>query len=274
MPTVRLERPGLYGPVGVVDTATSRRFTIGGVLQGASLLTPPASAVPGVLSRGPGPVMETRYQLAWLLAGQRHPAGQGIMLGLGGGCGAVGLLHQFPGLSLEVVEADEAMVQMAREFNPLLVHFERAGRLRIRMADARDFFGAAGKRFDFVLADITVNADSLPVVDSAELIGGIARAAPEAWFRVFASLPDGELTPVLGKFAGAGRPVNWLLSPVSPAVPIPRPRDWVLAAGVRQLPDPRSYMPFSKAGRAIDPIRAAYRKLVATALPAWHGMGG
>ena len=88
MPTVRLERAGLYGPVGVVDTAESRRFTIGGVLQGASLLRPAASAVAPHLGQGPGPVTETRYQLAWFLAGQRHPAGRGLMLG--GGGGAVG----------------------------------------------------------------------------------------------------------------------------------------------------------------------------------------
>ena len=70
MPTVRLEREGLYGPVGVVDTAHARRFTIRGVLQGASLLEPSAASVDPALGTGPGPVIETRYQLAWFLAGQ------------------------------------------------------------------------------------------------------------------------------------------------------------------------------------------------------------
>ena len=273
MPTVRLERAGKFGPVGVVDTASTRRFTIGGVLQGASLLRPPASSVPGVTARGPGPVIETRYQLAWLLAGQRHPAGRGVMLGLGGGCGAVGLLHEFPGLSLDAVEADPAMATMAREFHPLVAHYERVGRLRIHVADATSYLSRQNGGHDFVLADVTVNADSLPVAGSEALVRAVVRAAPEAWLRVFGSLPDGEVHPVLDRFATAGRPVDWLLSPVSPTVPIPRPRDWVLASGVRELPMPGAHGPFARMGSVIEPIRAAYRKLVLTALPG-PGTGG
>lgn len=276
MPTVRLERSGKFGPVGVVDTASARRFTIGGVLQGASLLRPPASSVPGVTARGPGPVTETRYQLAWLLAGQRHPAGRGVMLGLGGGCGAVGLLHEFPGLSLDAVEADPAMSAMAREFHPLVAHYERAGRLRIHIADATAYLCRANGGHDFALADVTVNADSLPIAGSEALVRAVVRAAPEAWLRVFGSFPDGEVHPILDSFATAGRPVDWLLSPVSPTVPIPRSRDWVLASGVRELPMLGGHVPFARMGPAIDPIRTAYRKLIRTALPGpqTRGAGG
>ena len=98
MPTVRLERAGLFGPVGVVDTAQARRFSIAGVLQGASLLEPSASDIDPLLTAGPGPVIETRYQLAWLLAGQRHPQGRGLMIGLGGvhDPGLLGRLHAPP----------------------------------------------------------------------------------------------------------------------------------------------------------------------------------
>lgn len=273
MPTVRLERSGKFGPVGVVDTASARRFTIGGVLQGASLLRPPANSVPGVAARGPGPVIETRYQLAWLLAGQRHPSGRGVMLGLGGGCGAVGLLHEFPGLSLDAVEADPAMSAMAREFHPLVAHYERAGRLCIHIADATAYLSRANCGYDFALADVTVNADSLPIAGSEALVRAVVRAAPEAWLRVFGSFPDGEVHPILDSFATAGRPVDWLLSPVSPTVPIPRPRDWVLASGVSELPMPGGHVPFARMGPAIDPIRMAYRKLIRTALPGPQSRG-
>ncbi len=268
MPTVRLERAGLYGPVGVVDTAESRRFTIGGVLQGASLLHPAARTVAPHLGQGPGPVTETRYQLAWFLAGQRHPAGRGLMLGLGGGCGVVGLLHQFPDLTMDAVDADPAMVAMAREFHPLVGHYEREGRLRLHAAQARDYLDRAREPSDFVIADLVVDSESLEAVGSEALVGAIAAAAPEVWFRVFGSLPDGELLPILDRLQAAGLPVRWLLSPVNRLVPLPKPRDWILAAGVARLPDPDDFVPYREMrGSAVARVQAAYRKLVAGAGP-------
>lgn len=269
MPTVRLERKGLFGSVGVVDTADARRFTIGGVLQGASLLRPTAASVDPSLPLGPGPVIETRYQLAWMLPGQRHPAAHGLMLGLGGGCGAVGLLHQFSQMSLDVVDADPAMVGMAREFHPLVAHYERAGRLRLHVAEAAEFLGRASGPYGFVIADLVVDADRAGLAGSGNLIDGIARVSPEAWFRAFGSLPDGEIQPILDSFRVAGRPVDWMYSPVSVSVPIPRMRDWVLVAGMRQPPDPDALVPFPHAsGRQVQSVRRAYRKLASSPLAA------
>ena len=268
MPTVRLERAGRYGPVGVVDTADARRFTIGGVLQGASLLRPAASAEAPHLGQGPGPVTETRYQLAWLLAGQRHPAGRGLMLGLGGGCGVVGLLHQFPDLTMDAVEADPAMVAMAREFHPLVGHYERCGRLRLHVALAEDYLAQSRGAADFAIADLVVDSESLAAVSSEGLVGAVAAAAPEVWFRVFGSLPDGELQPLLDRFQAAGLPVRWLLSPVNRLVPLPKPRDWILAAGVARLPDADDFVPYREMrGSAVAKVQAAYRKLAAGATP-------
>ena len=269
MPTVRLERDGLFGRVGVVDTADARRFTIGGVLQGASLLRPPAASVHPSLPAGPGPVIETRCQLAWLLAGQRHPAGRGLMLGFGGGCGTVGLLHQFPGLEMDAIDADPAMVAMAREFHPLAGHYEKAGRLRLHVADAHDFVEQSGGGYDFVIADLCVNADWLGRVDAEPLIRSLAGVCSEAWFRVFGSLRDGEIHPVLEKFGAAGLPVRWLYSPVSAAVPIPRARDWILAAGAAGPPDSQGFVPFAGIrDAAVSAAQRAYRKMAAEPLPA------
>ena len=269
MPTVRLERAGLFGPVGVVDTADSRRFTIRGVLQGASLLDPPASFVDPALPAGPGPVIETRYQLAWFLAAQRCPEGRALMLGLGGGCGAVGLLHQFPAMQIDAVEADAAMVAMAREFHPLVSHYETTGRLRLHVADAADHVDQAGSVFDFAIADLAVDGDSLGFLDSAPLIQAVAGAAPEVWFRVFGSLPDGDLRPILEKFGQAGAPIDWLFSPVSVAVPLPRTRDWILAAGLGQAPDPDEFEPYRGVrGAKVAAVREAYRKLATRAISA------
>ena len=267
MPTVRLERDGLFGPVGVVDTADARRFTIGGVLQGASLLRPDAKAADPSLGGGPGAVIETRYQLAWLMAGQRHPDGCGVMLGLGGGCGAVGLLHEFPGLHLDAVEGDPAMARMAREFHPLVSHFERLGRLRIHVSEAEDYLARTSRRYDFAITDLVINADSLPAVDSEPLIRAVAQAAAEVWFRVFGSLPDGEIQPAVDKLSASGKPVSWLFSPISAHVQIPRQRDWILAGGVAQPPGPDAFVPFrSASGPRVRAVRLAYRKLVAEAM--------
>ena len=267
MPTVRLEREGVFGRVGVVDTADARRFTIGGVLQGASLLRPSAMSVDSSLAPGPGPVIETRYQLAWLLPGQRHPTGRGLMLGFGGGCGSAGLLHEFPGLSIDAVDADPAMVRMAREFHPLVEYYERLGRLRLHVADAEDFIAQAGCVYDFAIADTLVNADWLRNVDSMSLIQAITGVTSEVWFRVFGSLPDGELRPILDKFDASALSVDWMYSPVSASVPIPRTRDWILAAGVRQPPDPDALAPFAGfVGKEVAAVRRAYRKLAAEAM--------
>ena len=269
MPTVRLERAGLFGPVGVVDTADARRFTIRGVLQGASLLDPPASIVDPGLPAGPGPVIETRYQLAWFLAGQRHPRGRGLMLGLGGGCGAVGMLHQFPAMQIDAVEADPAMAAMAREFHPLVSYYEQAGRLHLHVAEAFDYLDQAGSAFDFAIADLVVDGDSLVFLDSAPLIRAIGGAASEVWFRVFGSLPDGEIRPFLDKFSQAGAAIDWLFSPVSIAVALPRTRDWILAAGLGRPPGPDEFEPYGGVrGSNVAAVREAYRRLVTRAVSA------
>lgn len=270
MRTVRLERVGLFGAAGVVDTAAARRFTIGGVLQGASLLSPSAASVDASLPLGPGPVIETRYQLAWFLAGQRHSAGHGLMLGLGGGCGAVGLLHQFPDMVLDAVDADPTMMAMAREFHPLVGYYERQGRLHLHLADAGDYLAQASVSYDFAIADLVVDGgEGLRQLNSLPLIRALADSAPEIWFRMFGSLPDGEIHPILDKFASAGSPVDWLFSPVGLTVPLPKMRDWILAAGVPECPDPYGFQPYQGLrGRPIGSVQDAYGKLASRVLPA------
>ena len=87
------------------------------------------------------------------------------------------------------------------------------------MARARDYLARALEPPDFVIADLVVDSESLEAVGSEALVGAIAAAAPEVWFRVFGSLPDGELLPILDRFQAAGLPVRWLLSPVNRLVP-------------------------------------------------------
>lgn len=270
MPSVRLERGGLFGAAGVVDTADARRFTIGGVLQGASLLSPSAATVEPSLPLGPGPVIETRYQLAWFLAGQRHASGHCLMLGLGGGCGAVGLLHQFPDMVLDAVDADPTMTAMAREFHPLVGHYERQGRLRLHLADAGDYLAQSSVSYDFAIVDLVVDGgDGRRRLNSLPLIQALVAAAPEIWFRMFGSLPDGEIHPILDKFVAAGSPVDWLFSPVGLTVPLPKMRDWILATGVSECPDAYDFRPYQRLrGHRIASVQDAYAKLASRVLSA------
>ncbi len=267
MPTVRLEREGLFGPVGVVDTAWARRFSINGVLQGASLLQPAAGDIDAGLPAGPGPVIETRYQLAWLMAGQRHPAGRGLMIGLGGGVGAVGLLHQFPGLRLDAVEIDPRVVEMAREFHPLVGYYERAGRLTVSIADGEDFLAGGVGGWDFAIADVVVDGEGPDMLKSLALIGPLLGAAGEVWLHVFGSIWEAGLHEVLRKFDAAGRPAAWLFSPVRIDITLPAQRNWVMATAAMAPPDPRGFTPFAGLrGPQAPAVREGYAKLAAHAL--------
>lgn len=265
MPTVRLEREGLCGPVGVVDTAWARRFSIAGVLQGASLLRPSAADIDAALPAGPGPVIETRYQLAWLSAGRRHPAGRGLMIGFGGGVGAAGLLHQFPELRLDAVEIDPRIVEMAREFHPLARDYEKTGRLNVTVADGADFLADARSYWDFAIADIVTAGEDAETLRSLAMIDSLLAAAGEVWLHVFGAVRDARLHEVLGKFDAAGRPAAWLLSPVRLDVPLPAQRNWVVTTAA--LPDPRGFAPFAGLrGPQVEKVREGYAKLTANAV--------
>ena len=161
------------------------------------------------------------------------------------------------------------MAAMAREFQPLVGHYERLGRLRTHVADALDYLAQAAESYDFVIADLAVDGDSLGLLDSSKLIRSVTEAASATWFRVFGSLPDGDLDPFLDHFDTVGVPVNWLVSPMSVAVPLPRTRDWILASGVPQLPEPDAFVPY-RTVRAphVDAVREAYRKIATRAVPA------
>lgn len=267
MPTVRLEREGLFGPVGVVDTAWARRFSIAGVLQGASLLQPSAGDIDAALPAGPGPVIETRYQLAWLLAGRRHPAGCGLMIGFGGGSGAVGLLHQFPKLRLDAVEIDPRVVEMAREFHPLVGRYEQEGRLTLRTADGADFLADAGSYWDFAIADVVTAGEDAETLKLPAMIDALTAAAGEAWLHVFGAVRDARLHEVLGRFDAAGRPATRLFSPVRIDVPLPAQRNWVVTTAPPATTGARGFTPFAGLrGPRVETVREGYAKLAANAI--------
>lgn len=75
-----------------------------------------------------------------------------LVVGLGGGSIPVTLNELFPDAHIDIVEIDEAVVRVAREF----FQFEETPTMRVYVSDARVFVKRAGlrdNRYDFVILD-------------------------------------------------------------------------------------------------------------------------
>ena len=72
-----------------------------------------------------------------------------LLVGLGGGAMVRFINHHFPGVRLDVVEIDAAMVTVARDF----FGTTEGPRTRILVADGRDYLERATERYDLVLID-------------------------------------------------------------------------------------------------------------------------
>lgn len=140
------------------NTKTVRQLLLNGQVQGASYLKPDASVVCAGLT-GPGPVPACRYMLGWLLAGLHNPEGSGLMIGLGSGAGAIGLLYSFPDIDLTIIEISPEVVKTAVEAFPLLQFYMDMGRLDIRVQDAKDL--VVDTKFDFGCCDAYTGEDAL-----------------------------------------------------------------------------------------------------------------
>ena len=145
---------GMFGSI-VVKVVNDGLYTfINDQCEGGSELHPPAAIIdPELPDDAPGPIPSSRYMLGWLLAGQDHPRGTGVMVGLGSGGGAVQLLAAFPETDLTIVEIDPAMVRAARASYPLIEYYENKGRLQIITEDAERYFKYSPDLWDFSLVD-------------------------------------------------------------------------------------------------------------------------
>jgi hypothetical protein len=216
--------PGMFDTIHVVDTFPARKVFTCGKLQGCLLFDPPADHLYPQCSCGPGPVTDTTYQLAWLMAGARHPKGRGLMLGLGAGSGAVALLHHFPEISLEVVEIDPDMIKVARRYFPLVSYFEQGGRLKVINDDASSFLSGNPSPYDFALIDISVDgAKAQQLLLSSTFAESLTRVADEIWINALTSREKPFLANLVATHAG----LTNLFSSESLSAWLPIERNWI-----------------------------------------------
>ncbi len=233
--------PGLFDTIHVVDSFPARKVFACGKLQGSMTLDPQADQVYPTCPPGPGPVTTITYQLAWLMAGVRHPHGCGLMLGLGAGSGAVALLHHFPQLSLQVVEIDPAMIRVAREYFPLVHHFERQGRLEIINANAADFASASAALYDFALIDISIDAaDAQMQILSRTFSEAVMRIAGEVWINALTAKD----APFLGKLMRAYEGLTTLFSSEPLTAWLPIKRNWITTNASLDMKNLQALQPY------------------------------
>lgn len=232
------EAQAKFGPLTVVDVRGVRRLTLNGQVQGSAYMDPGADLVrPGL--QGPGPVSGSSYTNGWLAAAACHPTGQVLMVGLGCGAGAVAALYNFPDLYIDVVEIDPVMVEHAMEWFPLVAHYVEAGRLRIHVADARDFVSDQETKWDLLCSDGYTGGNSLAVGGQDNAFYENARkCCGEIWLN-WIGIPNG--FKMMREF-DALHAVGW--SPETIFVPgttphpdLHRPRNWILTS---EIPKPET----------------------------------
>jgi hypothetical protein len=144
--------PGMFGPITIRQTATTRYLLINGQVQGGALMHPGADIV-GMRFEGPGPLSDTIYPLGWVLAGIQRPTASAVMIGLGSGAGITQLLYTCPGVDVTCVEIDPAIIQVCRESFPLIPYYEDQGRLQIICSDAAEYLRNSTDHWSFGCAD-------------------------------------------------------------------------------------------------------------------------
>ena len=84
-----------------------------------------------------------------------------LMVGLGGGSSQCSLEHYYPAVSVESVEIDPAVLQVAKDY----FHFRESPRQKVHLADGRMFLRRTASRFDLIILDAYVQGrygSSLP----------------------------------------------------------------------------------------------------------------
>ena len=103
-------------------------------------------------------VLQHAYARAAMAAFLYRPdAGSCLLVGLGGGSMVRFINHHFPGLRLDVVELDPAVVAVARDF----FGTTETARTRIVVADGREYLGRATQRYDLILIDAHLHPGEL-----------------------------------------------------------------------------------------------------------------
>lgn len=251
---------GAVGEIRIVETPLVRRMIIEDTVQGGCYKVPDATASFADGPHGPGPVTEAPYQLAWLMAGWRNPKAKALMLGMGCGSGAIGLLYHFPDLTLDVIEVDPLVVDMALRYFPLVRRYQQQQRLRIVVADAYNVPIACDTVYDFVIIDLAFDQmikDKLEKLDM--LIGSVASQTTEIWLNTIDSMASTSFSRLICSFEMAGLPAACAMSPVSPNDWLPIRRNWVITTADSHPP-----------AKAFDPFAGIETQGAVSARKAWQ----
>lgn len=256
--------PGMFGTLSVVQTDWARRIAIEQQNQGGSFLEPALVTERGPVS--PGPVFEASYMTGWLLAGTQNQTGRGLMIGLGSGAGAIGLLHCFPGIDLTVVEIDPQMVALATQHFPLIDHFQDLGRLQIVRADANQFLQDAagrGESWDFLVGDAFTGTNHHHCPD--DLLHLMTICSQSLWFNVIDNIGGRDLDGLVAKLQRLDRPCQAF--DFRPETPPNVARNLLVTT---QPIDPQvadEFEPFQDLDHPnVDQVRAQYRSLLASSV--------
>ncbi len=147
--------------------------------------------------------------LSGLLPGLLHPNGKALMLGLGCGSGAVAILHHFPNLQLDVVEADPVVIALARRFFPLVDYFEKQGRLVLHEQDAASMCATCKKTYDFLVLDLYMGEDSFALELMPALLAHFARLSTAVWINLVGRRDEPYLREIIQGFRDAGIPFRY-----------------------------------------------------------------
>ena len=140
-----LERDSFYNHITLAEDSTQRYMDFENLRQSAMLLSDPYE-------------LRLRYTRFLTLALTFVPEPKRVLiLGLGGGSFPKRLYKDFPGLTIDVVDIDPAVVAIATQY----FQVPNDDRLRIHIQDGRRFLRETSAQYDLIFLD-AYNSDTIP----------------------------------------------------------------------------------------------------------------
>ncbi|CAM2070143.1 Tetratricopeptide repeat protein [Sulfidibacter corallicola] len=241
--------PGRFGQILIVENEWSREMNIKAQGQGGSYRTPPAASVNPELPEGPGPVPNSFFNIAWFLPALTAPKGRGLFLGMGPCAGPVGLLANFPDLQIDAVEACPNVMAMARQWFPLVGHYETTGRLKLIEAEAGAFLDGFDRetRYDFVVFDLFDGEMRTPQVLDEPRLRRLITACDSIWMNLIGRAVDEEIKQTAELFERCGLPWQYLACTLPDHLIRLTPANWIAGTRTVDSESLKSFVPFADA---------------------------
>jgi tetratricopeptide (TPR) repeat protein len=224
---------GMFGTICILDSGLYRRMNIETQSQGSAFCMPTSQDFAPEAKPGPGAFPESPYTIGLLIPAALHQNGQGLLLGLGSGIGPTLLLSAFPKLRLTVVEIDPTVVQLARQYFPLVDYYISEGRLDLVLSDAFDYVEdqLKPKAFDFAMLDLYQGDPEQPAgVYDGRFLSKLAEGCCHAiWPNLIGKPQSKYFLHVSEAFSGAGLTIHYLSAGIDQASRNTLERNWLMA---------------------------------------------